>query len=131
MKQFFLLGIALTILFSCKSKTHSFTSETTFGGEFVFDFGEAIEGEIVKARFELTNTGKEHLSIISVKPACGCTVADYSKEPIPPGKNGWVEASVDTDGRPGDLEKSVTVMANTIPTATVLVVKGKVIPKNK
>lgn len=131
MKYLIILIVAAATVMSCKGKTHSFTSETTFGGEFVFDFGEAVEGEIVKARFKLINTGNEPLTIIDAKPSCGCTVADYYKEPIAPGKTGWVEASVDTDGRPGELTKSVTVMANTLPTSTTLIVKGKVIPKNK
>jgi hypothetical protein len=131
MKKIFLLSFAFLFLFACQEKTLTFSSETTFGGEFTFDFGEAIEGEIVKARFELTNTGDEPLTIIDAKPSCGCTVADFSKDPIAPGKKGWVEANVDTDGRPGDLVKSVTVMANTLPTTTQLIVKGKVIPKNQ
>jgi hypothetical protein len=130
MKYLIILSIAALSLFSCKEKTLTFTSESSFGGEFQFDFGEAVEGEIVKARFELTNTGKEPLKILDVRPSCGCTVADYSKETIAPGKKGWVEAKVDTDGLPGgEIAKTVTVMANTLPTATKLTVKGKVISK--
>jgi hypothetical protein len=114
---------------SCKSDRELFPEDTTIEGEFVYDFGEVVQGEIVKARFELKNTGKVQLKIFSAKPTCGCTVADYSQDPIDQGKFAWVEAEIDTKELGGDIAKSVRVTANTLPTDISLTVKGKVMPK--
>jgi hypothetical protein len=40
-----------------------------------------------------TNTGSTPLVISNVRGSCGCTVTDYTKEPIAPGKTGNVKAT--------------------------------------
>ena len=47
-----------------------------------FDFGEIKKGDVVEHIYEVTNTGKNPLIISSVQPTCGCTVPDYTKDPI-------------------------------------------------
>ena len=67
----------------------------------------------------------------SVVPGCGCTVADYPKEPIAPGKEADITASFDSKGREGQQHKEITVTANTKEssqhklTFNVMVVKAK------
>jgi hypothetical protein len=51
--------------------------------------------------------------IEKVQPGCGCTVADYPKEPIAPGQEGEIRAEFDTKGREGVQKKNITVFANT------------------
>ena len=41
----------------------------------VFDFGTALEGEMVRHVFRIRNVGKGNLVIRGVKSSCGCTVA--------------------------------------------------------
>src|SRR5215212_7313140 len=54
----------------------------------VRNFGRITEGQKLAVSFRFKNTGKNPLVIESVHPACGCTVADYPKEPIAPGGEG-------------------------------------------
>src|SRR6478609_10345094 len=42
--------------------------------------------DTVRTQFRFKNIGDKALFIISVAPSCGCTVADYPKEPVQPGK---------------------------------------------
>ncbi|MGZ5209620.1 MAG: DUF1573 domain-containing protein, partial [Kaistella sp.] len=46
-----------------------------------FAFGKIKKGDKVEHVYEVTNTGTNPLVISEVKPACGCTVPDYTKEP--------------------------------------------------
>jgi Protein of unknown function (DUF1573) len=96
----------------------------------VFDFGEVPEGEKVKHVYKFTNEGKNPLIIENAKPSCGCTVPTFPKEPIAPGASGEIVAEFDSNGRPGDANKTITITANTEPTTTELVLKGKVKGKN-
>jgi hypothetical protein len=126
---FFSLFLGL-LLFSCQSDREKFAEDTTVDGNFVFDFGEVMQGELVKVRFEIKNTGKVALKIFEVKPSCGCTLADYSKDAVEPGKTAWVEAEVDTKALYGTISKTVSVMANTQPTTIPLQITGKVLSKD-
>jgi hypothetical protein len=76
------------------------------------DFGIVQEGGAADYVFQFKNTGKEPIVISKVQPSCGCTVPDWSKDPILPGKTGFVKASYGTQGRPGHFEKSMTVFSN-------------------
>jgi len=76
------------------------------------DFGIIPEGPNAEYVFQFKNTGKEPIVISRVQPSCGCTVPDWSKDPILPGKTGFVKASYGSQGRPGHFEKSMTVFSN-------------------
>jgi hypothetical protein len=49
----------------------------------------------VKYDFVVKNIGDAPLNILNVRPACGCTVAEFDKE-IAPGEEGKISAAVDT-----------------------------------
>jgi hypothetical protein len=92
------------------------------------DFGKIREGEKVSYRFKVSNPGTVPLRIIDVKPSCGCTAPAWTKEPIPPGGEGFVEVVFDSQGRSGEQMKTVTVFANTDPASHMLRFRGEVIP---
>ena len=75
--------------------------------------GTVQEGQVVKVVFRFKNVGEKPLVLERVQPGCGCTVADYPKAPIAPGKTAEVTASFDSKGREGNQQKYITVYANT------------------
>lgn len=93
------------------------------------DFGTINEGEKVKYTYKIKNTGEAPLIIQSAQPSCGCTVPDWTKEPIPVGGTGFVRAEFDSGGKPGINNKTITVTANTWPKTTTLRFKAMVTPK--
>lgn len=103
-------------------------TEITFD-ENMFDFGTIKEGELVNHKFKFKNTGKNPLLITNASASCGCTVPNWSKEPIAPGQSGEIDVTFNSEGKPNHAEKSVTVVANTTPTNTMLLIKGEVTPK--
>lgn len=77
------------------------------------DFGTAKMGEMVDIVFRCRNTGDKPLYLYEVRPGCGCTVADYTKTPIAPGKEGVINAKFDTKkSHPGEVRKTVFFSAN-------------------
>lgn len=93
------------------------------------NFGEVKEGTVVKHTFKFKNTGKVPLTIKEANASCGCTVPSYTEAPVAPGDEGEITLKFNSDGRPGDAEKSVTIIANTYPQTSKVSIKGKVIAK--
>jgi len=94
------------------------------------DFGTITEGDVVEYTYAFKNTGAAPLIIQSAQGSCGCTVPDWTKEPIPVGATGYVKAKFDSNGKPNIQNKTVTVTANTWPKQTVLRFKAMVTPKS-
>ena len=76
-------------------------------------FGTIKQGEKITLKFRCKNIGSKPLVLTNVRPGCGCTVADYSKEAILQGKEGWVTANFDSKRFCGDIHKSLLVSTNT------------------
>lgn len=94
--------------------------------EETFDFGKIKWNVPVTHIFKFTNTGSEPLIISNVKAGCGCTTPDWTKQPIPPGKTGYVSATFNAAAS-GQFGKAVTVTSNTSSGNTnVLTIKGTV-----
>lgn len=77
------------------------------------DFGKITQGQKLAVSFKFKNTGSKPLVIESVKPQCGCTVADYPREPIAPGQEGEITGEFNSEGREGANHKEITVNTNT------------------
>ncbi|MDQ1160571.1 hypothetical protein QE422_000939 [Chryseobacterium sp. SORGH_AS 447] len=77
-----------------------------------FDFGKIKKGEKVQHVYEITNTGSNPLVISEVKPGCGCTAPDFTKEPIMPGKKGKITLHFDSTNFDGNVSKFADVFAN-------------------
>lgn len=79
--------------------------------EPVHDAGKVAKGEKISHDFAIRNDGEAPLEISDVRPACGCTVADFDKT-IAPGETGSVRAVLDTMTFDGPISKSITVYTN-------------------
>ena len=90
-------------------------------------FGEITAGEKVSYVFKFKNTGGSALVITQAKGSCGCTVPEYSKNPVQPGDEGEIKVTFDSNGRAGMESKTVTILANTIPATKVLTISAEVI----
>lgn len=60
------------------------------------------------ATFVVTNVGKSPLIIETASPTCGCTIGDYTKSPIAPGKTGVITATFNAAAI-GPVHKSMNV----------------------
>jgi hypothetical protein len=94
------------------------------------DFGQIPEtGGDATYLFEFTNIGKAPIIITNVESSCGCTTPEWSKQPVLPGKTGFVKAIFDPKDRPGIFDKEITV--STKAEQVKLKISGEVLPKAK
>lgn len=77
-----------------------------------FDFGKIKKGDHKEHTYEITNTGTNPLIIAQVKPGCGCTVPDYTKDPILPGQKGKITLKFDSSNFDGMVTKQAEIFAN-------------------
>ena len=144
MKRIFLIGVAASfVLLSCNNDASTGAStqgsDTTASASAAaisftknsFDFGKVKEGEKVTHEFRFKNEGTEPLIISNASASCGCTVPEFPKEPIAPGKEGAIKVVFDSAGRPGMQHKVVTVTSNANPATTELYLTGEVLANNQ
>lgn len=95
--------------------------------EEIFDFGSIKEqGGPVMHEFTFINNSSRHIKILGVQASCGCTTPDWSKEPVAPGKTGFIQATFNPLGRPGYFNKPLTVTTDFDPNPLILQIKGQV-----
>ena len=73
-----------------------------------YDLGKVKQNVPATATFVVTNIGKEDLLIAQANPTCGCTISDYTKSPIAPGKTGVIHATYNAANL-GHIDKTLTV----------------------
>lgn len=98
---------------------------TVAWNEKTHDFGQIVLNKPATAVFIFKNTSDKPVVITTAKSSCGCTVAEYTKEPVKPGDEGQVKATYNS-AREGSFSKSVTVTFDGNPTPDVLTLKGEV-----
>lgn len=92
------------------------------------DFGSFLEKETQHYVFKFTNTGNEPLVIHQAITSCGCTVANFTKTPIEPGKTGEVNVTYNGKGKLfGPFKKTITIRSNAKPTIARLSIAGNML----
>jgi archaellum component FlaG (FlaF/FlaG flagellin family) len=100
------------------------TAEIAFDKE-THDFGIVSQNQPATYTFMFKNTGKEPLIITNAQASCGCTTPEWTKEPIMPGKKGYVKATYNAASL-GVFNKAITVMSNAKTPTVTLYIKGDV-----
>ncbi|MFO7790948.1 MAG: DUF1573 domain-containing protein [Bacteroidales bacterium] len=113
-------GIGLSAQTTPSENTDSIVFEKT-----THDYGTINKGGDGNCEFEFTNTGEKPLVLSNVRSSCGCTVPEWPKEPIAPGKKGNIKVEYNTK-RTGNFSKSVTVYSNAVNERVMLRIKGNV-----
>ena len=90
------------------------------------EMGKLKQGNPTKGTFTVTNISKEPLIIEQANPTCGCTISDYTKSPIEPGKTGVINATYNA-ANAGSFEKHLTVKFAGIDEIKTINLKGEVI----
>ncbi len=95
------------------------------------DFGTHNEGDILDTVFRFTNTGEVPLVISNVKTSCGCTTPYWPKKPIKPGESDVIKVKFNTNHKPGNQVKTITIHANTKNLTEQIKIKAYINPKSK
>ncbi len=80
----------------------------------ILEAGKKPKGDKLIGEFVIKNEGNAPLEISEVRPACGCTVADYPKT-IAPGQSGTIKLTIDTsEFSGGPIAKGATVYTSDV-----------------
>jgi len=79
----------------------------------LMNFGTIRTGDSVIMKFEFTNIGKTLLYIFNAKTTCGCTITDFSKDPVIPGNSGFITVIFKAGSQEGEIRKRIIVFTNT------------------
>jgi hypothetical protein len=145
LRMLFLAGSLCTMLISCdvrkkdkqaipmtaKEKQEIKDPTTVQIIDSIYDFGKTDEGEIVQYSYRFKNTGDKPLVVSEVHASCGCTVPEKPEKPVMPGETGFILAKFNSEHRPGEAHKTITVNSNANPPFPELLLKGTVVGKNK
>ena len=113
MKRFslilFLLGFCFAVSVQAKKKYPVIKFEKT-----TIDLGTFPQNDARRTcTFTFSNVGQAPLIINYVYTSCGCTVAEYPKDPIAPGARGEITVTYDgSNKQPGRFKKSIQVFSN-------------------
>ena len=125
-------GFAYTFMFLfCAVTMFAQTAAEVKFDKTTHNFGTFSENKpVVTATFTFTNVGNAPLVIHQANASCGCTVPEYTQEPVLPGKTGVIKVTYNGEGRyPGHLKKSIVLRTNA-KTATIrLYIEGEMTPK--
>ena len=81
------------------------------------DLGKVKKGQVVEISWRFKNAGDKPLVIQSVRPGCGCTVAEKPEAPLAPGEEGVIKGKFDSNSQSeGEHRKAISVDANTTGT---------------
>ncbi len=115
-----LAGIIISLVASANPKANIEWQETSI------DFGEVVYKKPVTAEFTFKNQGLIPLLINDVKSSCGCTVANFPKQPVVSGEEGKILVTFDAESE-GQFSKTIMVYSNAEGGMIQLYIKGIVI----
>lgn len=110
--------LAFSLMSFAVAGTLSWKSESIELGEIPHNVPKVVE-------FTFTNTSGSEIVIKDVRPSCGCTHADWTKETIKPGATGTVKATFNA-ANVGPFTKNLTVTTTAEDTSKILTFKGTV-----
>lgn len=92
----------------------------------VHNFGEIKQGEIVSTTFTIKNVGDNDLYVLEAHGSCGCTVPEVTKEAIEPGESAPIHVKFDSNGKSGEVTKSVMITCNTAKIVETISIKASI-----
>lgn len=97
-----------------------------------WDFGTIREADgRVSHTFTGVNRGDKPLVILDVVTSCGCTVPEFSRQPVVPGGSTRITVTFDPANRPGTFAKELAVYSTERVKVATLSVRGNVTPRPK
>lgn len=97
-----------------------------------WDFGTLPEANgRVSHTFTGVNRGEKPIVILDVMSTCGCTVPEFSRQPIMPGGNTQITVTFDPTNRPGAFNKELYIYSSERQKIATLTIRGSVTARPK
>lgn len=119
------LSILIIVLYCACSINGNHDNTTISFNKEKHDFGKIPYEKEVVCAFDFYNTGKSLLIVYDAKPSCGCTVPEWTTEPILPGEKGQLKIKYDA-AFSGAFHKTVDFYYNGPNSPIKLEIQGEV-----
>lgn len=128
MKKLFFLAAAF--IFTTAAMAQAKAEEVMKVNEEKHDFGKIKQGVPVDYYFEITNISPKPIIIENAWASCGCTIPEYDKQPIFPGKTTKLKVQYNA-ASVGAFMKDVYIKFAGVEAPKVLKVMGEVVTGSK
>lgn len=108
-----------------EKKADSVPPKTAETDKSDYDFGTIKKGIKNEVVFSIKNTSNQPMILYQVSTSCGCTKAEWEKQPVKSGKTAKIRVEVTPD-EVGYLSKSLDVYSNMNPSMLTLRITGTV-----
>ena len=125
-----LLFLSIAFLISATVFGQTKVDDVAKFNEEKHDFGKIKQNVPAVYFFEITNNSNKPLVIESASASCGCTVPEYPKEPIVPGKTAKIKVQYNAAAM-GHFDKDVTIKLAGIEATKVLKITGEVVTEGR
>lgn len=124
-----LFTLAAFVVTTCAVAQSKVADIAAFKAETI-DLGKIKVGNPTTATFVVKNIGKAPLIIEAANPTCGCTIGDYTKAPIAPGKSGTITATYNA-ASVAPFTKTMTVKFAGVEEVKNITIKGEVLSEEE
>lgn len=124
-----ILSLAIMALAAATYAQKKVADVAKFNSETI-ELGKIKQGTPTSAKFIVTNISSEPLLIEQANPTCGCTISDYTKSPIMPGKTGYINATYNAAAA-GHFDKHLTVKFAGVDEMKSITISGDVVAPNE
>src|SRR6478735_305680 len=125
MKKLFFIAAAFIVTAGAMAQTTK-TDDFVKFNTIKYDFGKVKQNVPAVYSFELTNTSDKPLVIENAHATCGCTVPEYQKDPILPGKSAKIKVQYNA-ANGGQFDKTVFVKFAGVDEEKSLGITGEVL----
>ena len=125
MKKLFFIAAAFIVTAGAMAQTTKPDSVAKFNTN-KYDFGKIKQNVPAIYTFEITNTSDKPLVIENAHATCGCTVPEWQKEPIAPGKTTKIKVQYNASNL-NHFDKQVFVKFAGVDEEKVLAITGEVL----
>ncbi|HEV8273940.1 MAG TPA: DUF1573 domain-containing protein [Chitinophagaceae bacterium] len=126
MKKLFFFAAAFIVTAGAMAQTTKPDDFAKFNTD-KYDFGKIKQNVPAIYTFEFTNKSDKPLVIENAHATCGCTVPEYQKEPIAPGKTAKIKVQYNA-ANGGHFDKTVFVKLAGVDEEKALGITGEVLP---
>ena len=124
------IGVLVLTLTACsgdpESRARHHGQEIWFE-ELEHDYGEMALNSDGSWYFDFKNIGKEAIVVNRVRSTCGCTIPEWTREPVGPDETGRIKVIYNT-AQSGTFLKSLYVYSSASNSPVKLQIKGRVLP---
>ena len=119
------LFFCIIMFFACTKSNNNQVKTSILFNQKVHDFSKISTDKPSEYKFVFYNSGKAPLTLNDVKPSCGCTAAEWTKNPILHGDSGYIKVNFHVTFSEV-FNKEIKVFYNGADSPVTLNIKGEV-----